>query len=507
MKLETIILTSLTLLSLKSFAQDISKTNEGSCDEVSIEVPVAKDAQFGYHDNYNPGNTNAGGLDYFSIFTIDGTSGGVNQVRTTIEFDLSQIPSNATITSAKLSLFGYGPAAALSGHTGTANEVSLHRITQSWTEYGVTYLTQPTFESTYTYQLPASTSSTQDYVNFDITNLILDIVNSGSNNGFLLKLTNESPNNSMIFCSREHSDAAKHPKLLVTYEVPNSLSLFPSKDAQFGYHDNYNPGNTNAGGLDYFSIFTIDGTSGGVNQVRTAMEFDLSQIPANATVLSAKLNLFGYGPAAALSGHTGTANEVSLHRITQAWDELTITYLTQPTFESTFTYQLPASTSSTQDYTNFDITNLILDIINSGSNNGFMLKLTNESPNNSMIFCSRENATISKRPYLEIILDCGDETSGISELKTNSSLYSINAYPNPSHGLINFDMSSITDRNKESLTLIFYNTFGQIIHSQKITSDFESVNLNNISSSGIIYYNVVDNNDIVYSAGKVVLIN
>lgn len=167
-------------------------------------------------------------------------SGTPTTVRSLIDFDLTSIPSTATITSAYLSLYSYnspfnGSHSTLSG----PNDCVLQRITSSWAENTVTWDTQPLSTPLNQVSLSASTSSVQNYTNIDVTALVQDMqANPSSSFGFLIKLNTESYYRRMIFASSDNSDASLHPKLVVNYYTSvginenelayNPLNIYPN---------------------------------------------------------------------------------------------------------------------------------------------------------------------------------------------------------------------------------------------------------------------------------------
>src|SRR3990167_1903931 len=141
-----------------------------------------------------------------------------------VKFDVSQIPSNATVTSATLNLY----INAVYGSPGT---VSFYRLLRNWVENITTWNIYDTGASWST----AGTGSGTDYVStavliqdpgvalgvktFDLTSQVQSWVSvSQSNYGLLL--TNSIATTYYNFSSSENTMTSQRPKLTVTYTVP-----------------------------------------------------------------------------------------------------------------------------------------------------------------------------------------------------------------------------------------------------------------------------------------------
>lgn len=138
-----------------------------------------------------------------------------NVGRALLRFDLSAIPSGRVIQSAELSLY----VRYLT--TWESMMISMHRVTSSWTESGVsgvTWNSQPGHSSAYwTRNVGAWTGS---WASWDATGLVRDWYTGAYNNyGLKLMSTNESVCKQRIFDSREGGYDAK---LEVTYGFPTS---------------------------------------------------------------------------------------------------------------------------------------------------------------------------------------------------------------------------------------------------------------------------------------------
>lgn len=141
-------------------------------------------------------------------------------VRGLFRFDLSSIPANATILSAKLSL--YSNPTPLNGdlvhaNSGTDNSMFIRRITSYWDPQLTTWSNQPTVTTTNQISIPHTSQSLLDLIDIDVKNLIVDMQNT-ANYGFRISLQNEVIYNIRDFCSSTYADATKHPKLVITYQ-------------------------------------------------------------------------------------------------------------------------------------------------------------------------------------------------------------------------------------------------------------------------------------------------
>ncbi len=138
---------------------------------------------------------------------------------------------------------------------------------------------------------------------------------------------------------------------------------------------------------------------------RSLIEFDLSAIPLNSTIIGAYLSLYSYnstviGTHSTLSG----SNEAVLQQITNGWNENTLTWGNQPPTTTVNQVILPQSTSAIQDYLNIDVTAMIQDMINNPTTgHGFLFKLTNEQYYRRMLFASSDNPDPNLHPKIEII--------------------------------------------------------------------------------------------------------
>jgi hypothetical protein len=163
------------------------------------------------------------------------------------------------------------------------------------------------------------------------------------------------------------------------------------------------------------SAWTFSSQGCGTGSMRSLIKFkDIDNIPNSATIISAKLSLFGisssgftpegnsYYPGSPYTA-SGT-NESWIQRITNNWNESTVTWNNQPNSVDTNQVTLPASNLQwNYNATDIDVTSLVKDIKRAGSiNHGFMLKLKNEQYYRSLLFASSEHTNASSRPKLVI---------------------------------------------------------------------------------------------------------
>jgi TGF-beta propeptide/Collagen triple helix repeat (20 copies) len=127
------------------------------------------------------------------------------------------------------------------------------------------------------------------------------------------------------------------------------------------------------------------------------IQFNLSTLPAGATVGKATLRLY--------VNSVTTAGSFDAYQVTSSWSEKSLTYRTAPAMGGSATGGNPVSvtTSSAGEFLVIDITPLVQDWV-SGSqpNDGIVLELTTSS--GSFAFDSKESTNTSHQPELEISL-------------------------------------------------------------------------------------------------------
>ncbi len=138
-----------------------------------------------------------------------------------IKYDLSDIPKNATISKATLSVYVYanGEKLGVGGYPRNAPK-SVYRITDSWSQSNITWNSKPSSNNTV---LDSSiNTSINIWEDFNVTSAIKDMVeNGGDNNGFLIKFPLELKYSYLgaRIWSSEYSTANLRPKLTISYST------------------------------------------------------------------------------------------------------------------------------------------------------------------------------------------------------------------------------------------------------------------------------------------------
>lgn len=153
-----------------------------------------------------------------------------HQARSLVQFDLSSIPSEATVSSATLKLYH----AVRSAAEPAGRVIWAYRLTQSWTETGATWNSYDginpwtTLGGDYTATDGAAytmTNTLPRWIEWDVTNIAKAWIESGQPNyGFLIKDADETPTDNDYwskFRSREYTNQPdRNPILEISYTVP-----------------------------------------------------------------------------------------------------------------------------------------------------------------------------------------------------------------------------------------------------------------------------------------------
>lgn len=186
--------------------------------KILVLQPGPEEAEDAIVYTYNPDGIYA---THSQVTALAWTKNGVPMTqRSYIQFDLDQLPQGATIEKVYLSLYHFedNNNAGHAQYDGS-NAATIYRVTEPWSEDQITWNTRAAYTSTDSVALAASTSITQDYVNMDITSLVVNDNNERYDNyGYMLKLNTESYYRSLTFASSNVTDPALRPKLVIYYQ-------------------------------------------------------------------------------------------------------------------------------------------------------------------------------------------------------------------------------------------------------------------------------------------------
>lgn len=355
-------------------------------------------------------NLGAGGMylnstDLEIVQDLESPSSGTQKIG--LRFNSLNIPAGATITSATLRFKAI-----------TADSPNTNTGVTSLTIKGQAADNATTFESTTnnisnralttasTTWNPSSWVNGTAYTSPDLSAVVQEIIGRpgwANGNSLAFVITGTGSRSAISY----DGSPAGAPVLEITYDLPSAAttSLPATEDAEIwtgsgGTTDNY--GNCN---ILYFN---------GAPTQRSLIKFNLSNIPDNATIISASLRMVKIGGS-------NTPTYFSAHKITNNWTEGTGTCagtsgvcnwnqrqtgINWTTAGGDFDAAAEATyLVSGNGVYNWNIPGMVQSWVTSPSANyGVLLKFVSEAGvNNEMEFASSENATIANRPQLEVV--------------------------------------------------------------------------------------------------------
>lgn len=195
--------------------------------------------------------------------------------------------------------------------------------------------------------------------------------------------------------------------------------------------------NSNFGSLNEMHVYSWT-VQGALNINRVLLNFDLSSLPLQSSILDAQLILyFKTSNAGILTEHSGM-NNFLVQRIVSEWKEETVTWNTQPSVTPQHTVEVPPTTAPFQNAV-IDVTDLVQDMVDDPLNSyGFMMRFADEIPYKVCLFASSDHVDISLHP--ELIVTYLHTTS----VKETGLERHIHIYPNPSTALIHIHHTGAT---------------------------------------------------------------
>ena len=200
-------------------------------------------------------------------------------------------------------------------------------------------------------------------------------------------------------------------------------------------------------------------------QGRSLIYFDISQLPPDAIITSAYLNLYNNKASRNYKSNLGKSR-VLLQKVTGDWTEEIVTWKTQPATTSDDQLILPKENTRFYNYWKIDVTKWLEDIQkNPQSNKGWLMRLEEEKKFKSAVFASSEHPDEAMHPTLEVtyvIAPLAGEwvkgsNSGSDLINSNIN---INTFPNPFNEQLNvqFELSQNAD-----VSISIQDLSGQII--------------------------------------------
>lgn len=356
---------------------------------------------------------------YSYIYSGEGNNLADHYQRSLVKFDLSSIPSNASVNSAVLSLYCEADLAD------NARTHRVFRTKRAWVEAQATWNIFSTGNSWQTAggfgyndceqtdigsRDFTATETLNEYKDFTLTVSAVQAMISGSftNNGFFIKADTEL-NDSYRFSSREVAGTDQDPKLVIDYTILSgggAATLYSIADT---YIDSWVPlENRNANEFIRVGESNLEVSTG-----RGLVKFDLSSIPTNARVSSATLSLY------CATDESSNARTFRVYRSLRAWVETEATWnifstgnnwQTAGGFGANDTEQTDigtrafTATETLNAYKDFTLTASAVEEMIQGlfTNNGFFVKGDTES-DDAYLFDTREAAGTTKDPKLAIV--------------------------------------------------------------------------------------------------------
>ena len=150
--------------------------------------------------------------------------------------DPTVIPTGATITSARLVLYGV-PSSVL-GNYGNSyypatpysiNPTWLYELADTFDHHAITWNNQPSVMHVDSITIVPSASRWNETDTVDVTAMVTDMV-TNVNTGFLFKLQDETIYRERMYAGCYHPDSTLHPKLIVTFTCVPSITDEPLAD-------------------------------------------------------------------------------------------------------------------------------------------------------------------------------------------------------------------------------------------------------------------------------------
>ena len=177
-------------------------------------------------NNFDAGWANAVNFNNQSVtqelpISTSNNMGAEIKSRAYLSFNINQIPTDAEIVSAELSLYGMSTYFTIpQGNLGD-NTAYIQRVTENWNQATLTWNTQPGTTEEGQVTIPKTTVQyNHNVTDVNVTALVkaMRTLTPDRTAGFCIKLKTEQPTNTLVFASSRNSDQTKRPKLVIVYK-------------------------------------------------------------------------------------------------------------------------------------------------------------------------------------------------------------------------------------------------------------------------------------------------
>ncbi len=160
--------------------------------------------------------------------------------RSYLSFDLSQIPQNAEICYAYLSLYANDTTSTQTNSSLSGpNTCLLRRVISPWEEDLITWLDPPSITNVNEVIIPESEAAYEDVLDIDVTELIADMIADPAHGfGFEIRIQEEEYYRRRVFATSDEPDSTHHPKLEICFTVPVILSTTDDKNPEIKIYPN-----------------------------------------------------------------------------------------------------------------------------------------------------------------------------------------------------------------------------------------------------------------------------
>ncbi len=363
--------------------QEIGETDGPTFGDVNIEVSQARgvyipySSQDSFIDQRNPNRNYGSEVE----LKVRGQAGDINQAL--FRFDLSSIPAGSNISSATIYFYATHKI---------PSPVYLHRITNNWTETGVTW---NNFANGYD---STPIGSLVPYANFQvysvsITNLVQQWVNGTiANQGVVLIASNDALESR--FNSKEAAGTALDPYIVVEVSQGGGANnAYPDQDTYLWER---------APTTNYGTATDMRVKPNPNDQKRAMLRFDLSMIPAGSIVQSATANFFAT---------QGNSNPVFVHQVTMDWTEMGANWSNSANAYNPTPIGSFIPTTNNQYYS-INVTSLLQQWVNNEVPNRGLMLIASPAASETR-YATREQSGTAQDPYISITLAPGGSSQAL----------------------------------------------------------------------------------------------